>query len=115
MAVPLATKLLSSTLIAVSGSIFLYYVFLVAILPLVEKESTLRSYFPDPYYAVALPLIFLVLLLSAVCIAAGVVMIRATQINDETPLSEPRSRTPSKSSRTKSPAKSSPKKDNHSN
>ena len=106
MAIPLATKLLSSTLIAVSGTIFAYYVFLVAVLPFIDRAHSLRSYFPDPYYAVAIPLIVLVLLLSAVCVAAGVMMIRATQLNDDTPIGSSRSAS-------KSPSKThSPKKDN---
>lgn len=99
MAIPIITKLLSLTLIVVSGSIFAYYIFLVAVLPFVDREHSLRMYFPDPYYAVALPLIGLVLLLSSVCFAAGIVIIRATQLNDATPMHE---RTPSVS---KSPKK----------
>ena len=85
MAVPLITKLLSSTLILVASFTFAYYIFLVAILPFIDKEHSLRTYFPDPYYAVALPLLFIVLILSAVCVATGIMMIRATQINSNTP------------------------------
>lgn len=88
MAVPFFAKLLSSTLIIVSSSIFAYYIFLVAVLPFTDKEHSLRTYFPDPYYAVALPLIILALVLSAVVMAAGILIIRATQINDATPLNE---------------------------
>ena len=92
MTVPFASKALCSTLIIVAASIFGYYFFLMAILPLFDVDHDLHKYFPDPFYAVAMPLLVVVLVLSLVCVFTGVIMLRALYLNyhyNPVPTSEP--------------------------
>lgn len=79
--IPLSTKILALTLVLTSACIFIYYVILVLVLPLVQPNHDLHDYFPDPYYGVALPLLGVVLTLSATCVLAGVVILQASHVN----------------------------------
>jgi hypothetical protein len=79
--IPIATRILVSTLISTSVCILVYYAALVIIPHLLEEEHRLRALFPDPYYGVAIALLVVVLTLASACILAGVLMLQATYVN----------------------------------
>lgn len=80
--IPASTKVLAGTLMVTSAGIFGYYGWMVAVMPwLAPQTHSLSKLFPDPYYAVAVPLIGVVLVLSAACVMAGVVILQASRVN----------------------------------
>ncbi|KAL2613503.1 hypothetical protein R1flu_025195 [Riccia fluitans] len=64
-------------LLAFSLSLFSYYTFWVVITPFVDSDHFIHLYFPDREFAVIIPVVAGVILLSFVSIFIGVVLLRA--------------------------------------
>ena len=64
-------------ILSFAGAVFAYYTLWTLIMPLVDEGHFTQSFFPDRYYALALPLLLLVVGLSAVGTLIAIVMIKA--------------------------------------
>jgi len=63
-------------LLVFSFSLFVYYTFWVIITPFIEKDHFIHNYFPDRYYALAIPLVAFIVLLTIVLGFIALVMIK---------------------------------------
>ncbi len=70
-------KALGATLLAVAVAAFTYYSVWTLVLPFVEQGHPLHRLFPEPYYALAAPLVLLVVGLASVASLIAIVMIKA--------------------------------------
>ncbi|XP_064396059.1 dolichol phosphate-mannose biosynthesis regulatory protein-like [Halichondria panicea] len=69
-------RLVGSGLISVSLLIFTYYTLWVMVLPFVEEDHVIHSYFLPRWYAVALPVVLGVCLLAAIGVFVGVIIVK---------------------------------------
>ncbi|KAF0700589.1 Aste57867_8925 [Aphanomyces stellatus] len=64
-------------LLTVSVVSYIYYILWVIITPFVDKDHVVQSFFPERYYAIAIPSILLVVFLTVCSTFIGLVMIRS--------------------------------------
>ncbi|ETV80032.1 hypothetical protein H257_07215 [Aphanomyces astaci] len=64
-------------LLAVSVVSYVYYFLWVIISPFVDKDHIVQSFFPERYYAIAIPSVLLVVFLTVCSTFIGLVMIRS--------------------------------------
>ncbi|GAQ90830.1 dolichyl-phosphate mannosyltransferase polypeptide 2 regulatory subunit [Klebsormidium nitens] len=64
-------------LLLFSISVFVYYTLWVIVLPFVDSDHAVHSYFLPQEYAIALPVGALVLLLSFLLLFLGILMVRS--------------------------------------
>ncbi|KAK3248339.1 hypothetical protein CYMTET_42190 [Cymbomonas tetramitiformis] len=70
-------KLLGFLLLSASSTAFVYYTLWVIVTPFVEEEHYLQTWFPDRYYAIAIPAYLGLLLCVFVAGFIGHVMLKA--------------------------------------
>lgn len=63
-------------LMAIAVGVFSYYTIWTLVLPLLPKNSFLSSLFPDSYWAVAIPIILLILLLSMIGLLSSFILLK---------------------------------------
>ncbi|KAH9076802.1 dolichyl-phosphate mannosyltransferase polypeptide 2, regulatory subunit [Aphanomyces euteiches] len=64
-------------LLAVSVASYIYYALWVFVTPFVDKDHAVQSFFPERYYAMAIPSVLLVVFLTVCSTFIGLVMIRS--------------------------------------
>ena len=64
-------------LVTVATVVFSYYTVWTLVLPFVDEDHAMKRYFPDVYYALAIPLLLLVVGLAAIVALIALVTIKA--------------------------------------
>ena len=70
-------KLLGGLLMTASVAIFAYYTLWVLVTPFIDRTYFLQAYFPDRAFAIMIPVVLLVLVLTATGAFLALVMIKS--------------------------------------
>ncbi|TFJ81795.1 hypothetical protein NSK_007042 [Nannochloropsis salina CCMP1776] len=71
-------QLVGAFLLFVAVVVFVYYTLWVLVVPFIDADVGLHTFFPPRYYAIAIPAILLVLFVGLVGLFIGLTMLKAT-------------------------------------